>query len=64
MGTKNRELEIKPLRLVIFIKLMKPIALENPLASRELRIFLEGNFQNPCFYLAQLWIQSINQKRF
>ena len=39
MGTKNRELKIKPLRLVIFIKLMKPIALENPLASRELRIF-------------------------
>lgn len=28
MGTKNRELEIKPLRLVIFIKLMHTSFLE------------------------------------
>ena len=37
--------------------------IENPLASRELRIFLDDDIQNPCFYSIQLWEQPANQKQ-
>ena len=52
------------LSIRIFFKKQRILSMiENPLASRELRIFLDDDIQNPCFYSIQLWEQPANQKQ-